>query len=784
MKEEILKMGTEGHLVGVLSHGSETSNAPVVLMFNAGLLHRVGPFRLWVRLARKLAEQNIPSLRFDIRSHGDSSQPNGIRCEPQEGALESIIQAMNDIESRMGRREFIIVGLCSGADYAHPAAKRDPRIRGAVLIDGYGYKTPGFDREAKRIIIKRRILKSISWRSWKNFIQSRLVAKTAKNGSKAIGELVSRDFPAREQIENDILAFLAEGRRLHYVYTGGLPYFNHERQFWDMFPRLKPASNLSCRHFPKTDHTFSLYEDRSQLLNDIVNFVVSTKLDAHLTLVDLFEAQVKKTPHLVALKYGDSTLTYQELNERANQLARWLRTQGAGPDTLVGVMMERSIEMVIALYGIIKSGAAYLPIEPSTPQARIDGMIEDAQLKIVLTQQDLFQILNPGLERSNLDQIHSAENMAYCIFTSGSTGRPKGVMISHRSICNRLLWMQAEYQMSPGDRVLQKTPFTFDVSVWEFFWPLQVGATLVVLAPEMHRSSKDLIQEIVRSQITHLHFVPSMLSVFLEDPSSKNCSSIKKVYCSGEALPFALQERFFSIFPEVELHNLYGPTEAAVDITYWQCKKNDPRGLVPIGRPVWNSQVYILDENFKMIPRGETGELYLGGVQLARGYLARPELTAERFIPNPFSKEPGAKLYKTGDLARWLSDGTLEYLGRNDFQVKLNGLRIELGEIENIVCSLKGICQSAVTVITAPSGAKQLACYLVKDKDIELSSADVRDRLKSMLPSYMVPQYLVWLEAMPISSSGKLDRKGLPQPTYSERRLPLNPTQKEVSFGA
>jgi len=336
-------------------------------------------------------------------------------------------------------------------------------------------------------------------------------------------------------------------------------------------------------------------------------------------------------------------------------------------------------------------------------------------------------------------------------------------MNTHRGICNRLLWMQDEYQMTDRDRVLQKTPFSFDVSVWEFFWPLLVGAQLVVSRPGGHRDSNYLVKLIQGEEITTIHFVPSMLEIFLEEKGVEQCRSLKRVICSGEALPYELQERFFAKL-EAELHNLYGPTEAAVDVTYWACRRGSDQRIVPIGHPVANTQMYILDSYLQPVPIGVPGELYIGGIQVGRGYLNRPELTAEKFIPDPFSSSPGARLYRTGDLARFLPAGEIEYLGRLDHQVKIRGLRIELGEIETVLSEHKAVNQALIAIRENALNDKTLVAYLVPKTGCEVTAGELRDHLRKRLPEYMIPQYFVILKEFPLLPNGKIDRRGLPTP--------------------
>jgi amino acid adenylation domain-containing protein len=499
-----------------------------------------------------------------------------------------------------------------------------------------------------------------------------------------------------------------------------------------------------------------------------------------LCLHHLFEAQVERTPDAIALTYEGQHLSYRELNERANQLAHYLRSLGVGSDVLVGLYMDRCLEMVIGIYAVIKAGGAYVPLDPEYPPERVVFMMQDAQAPVLLTQQkwlaglpeskatlicvDTDGAAIAGYSTENLASAVGPDHLAYVIFTSGSTGRPKGVMNSHKGICNRLLWMQEAYQLSPVDRVMQKTPFSFDVSVWEFFWPLLVGARLVLARPGGHKDRDYLVRLIVEQEISTLHFVPSMLQIFLEANNVTQCRSLKRVICSGEALPYELQQRFFARM-EAELHNLYGPTEAAVDVTYWACQHDDPRAVVPIGRPVANTQIYILDPYLQPVPVGVPGELHIGGVQVAHGYLNRPELTAEKFIHDPFSADPAARLYKTGDLARYLPDGAIEYLGRIDHQVKIRGFRIELGEIETVLGQHPRV-QEAVVVVreTDQKADKQLVAYIVPAPDQEPTLPELRAFLAKKVPDYMIPAAFVILGSMPLTPNGKVNRRALPAP--------------------
>ncbi|APB65261.1 non-ribosomal peptide synthase/polyketide synthase [Pseudomonas aeruginosa] len=485
----------------------------------------------------------------------------------------------------------------------------------------------------------------------------------------------------------------------------------------------------------------------------------------------LFEEQVERTPTAPALAFGEERLDYAELNRRANRLAHALIERGVGADRLVGVAMERSIEMVVALMAILKAGGAYVPVDPEYPEERQAYMLEDSGVQLLLSQSHLKLPLAQGVQRIDLDRgapwfedyseanpdIHlDGENLAYVIYTSGSTGKPKGAGNRHSALSNRLCWMQQAYGLGVGDTVLQKTPFSFDVSVWEFFWPLMSGARLVVAAPGDHRDPAKLVALINREGVDTLHFVPSMLQAFLQDEDVASCTSLKRIVCSGEALPADAQQQVFAKLPQAGLYNLYGPTEAAIDVTHWTCVE-EGKDAVPIGRPIANLACYILDGNLEPVPVGVLGELYLAGRGLARGYHQRPGLTAERFVASPFVA--GERMYRTGDLARYRADGVIEYAGRIDHQVKLRGLRIELGEIEARLLEHPWVREAAVLAVDG----RQLVGYVV----LESEGGDWREvlaaHLAASLPEYMVPAQWLALERMPLSPNGKLDRKALPK---------------------
>ncbi|MFE3262527.1 amino acid adenylation domain-containing protein, partial [Nocardia sp. NPDC059229] len=530
--------------------------------------------------------------------------------------------------------------------------------------------------------------------------------------------------------------------------------------------------------------------------------VRSASGDAGETLVALFEAQAERTPEATAVSFEGTGLSYGEFAARVHQLARKLIEAGVGPESLVGLGIRRSVDLVVAMYAIVEAGGAYVPLDLDQPADRIDYVLETARPVCVLTTErdgfthasvptvavdtvDLSGYSDAVLTDADRIAPLRASDTAYVIFTSGSTGRPKGVAVPHSAIVNRLVWMQAEYGLTAADVVLQKTPATFDVSVWEFFWPLQIGAKLVVAKPEGHRDPVYLAETIAREGVTTAHFVPSMLAVFVSEPAAADCTSLRLVFASGEALPATTAQQLRRV-TGAALHNLYGPTEAAVDVTYHQVTDADTE-TVPIGRPVFNTQVYVLDSRLHPVAPGMAGELYLAGVQLARGYVARPDLSSDRFVANPFT--PGKRMYRTGDLVTWTADGELEYIGRTDFQVKLRGLRIELGEIEAALTVHESVAQAVVVLRSDARTGDQLVAYVVPAQSAStepvalgadaLDGEAVREHLAAQLPSYMVPAAFVALGAFPLSANGKLDRRALPEPEFAAREFRAAATRAE-----
>ncbi|MDH6281627.1 non-ribosomal peptide synthase/polyketide synthase [Prescottella agglutinans] len=511
------------------------------------------------------------------------------------------------------------------------------------------------------------------------------------------------------------------------------------------------------------------------------------------TLVELFGAQVARTPDAPAVSFGDVTLSYADFDARVNRLARYLTTAGVGPETSVGIALPRSVDLLVSIHAVVAAGGAYVPIDPSQPAERVGYVLFQSEPVLVLTDSVTESVLPAtapviAVDTLVLDHVDSGpltaeergalrpRNTAYVIFTSGSTGRPKGVAVPHAGIVNRLLWMQGRYPLDSSDVVLQKTPVTFDVSVWELFWPLQVGAHLVIAEPDGHRDPQYLERVVRDHAVTTIHFVPSMLDAFLAGADLGRCPSLRRIFTSGEALQANTVGRVHER-ADVELHNLYGPTEASVDVTYHETCAGET--TVPIGAPVWNTAVYVLDSRLRPVPVGVDGELYLAGAQLARGYVGRPDLTSDRFVASPYGPA-GTRMYRTGDVVRWTAAGELEYVGRSDFQVKLRGQRIELGEIEAALLAQPGVAQAVVLLLVHEIAGEYLAGYVVPHDGTEVREADLLDAVGAVLPRYMVPSTLVVLDALPVTANGKLDRRALPVPEFastSEYIAPGTPTE-------
>ncbi|MFH6990654.1 amino acid adenylation domain-containing protein, partial [Flavobacterium collinsii] len=503
-------------------------------------------------------------------------------------------------------------------------------------------------------------------------------------------------------------------------------------------------------------------EEQSQLLLEFNDTEIDYPKDK--TIIELFEEQVEKTPNNIAIVFEETELTYEELNEKSNQLANYLRENySIKADDLVGIKLDRSDRMITAILGILKSGAAYVPIDVNYPQERINYIEKDSQCKAVLDEAELeiFAGVQDKYSKKNIEKITTSSDLAYVIYTSGTTGNPKGVMVEHMSLINRLEWMQKAYVLSDNDVILQKTSYSFDVSVWELFWWIYKGSKLCILKPEGQKDPKEIIYHIERYKISVLHFVPSMLSVFLDylkenKLESGKLKSLKQVFVSGEALSADQNNKFFAQFPDVSLMNLYGPTEATIDVSYYECTKDEV--LIPIGKPIDNIRLFILNNDLQIVPIGVAGKLYISGAGVARGYLNKPELTAEKFVSNPFIE--GLRMYDTGDLSRWLPDGNIEFIGRKDHQVKIRGFRIELGEIESVILQYSEDLKQVVVEAKAVNEEKVLIAYFTSTDIIDKS--ELRSFLLGKLPDYMVPSFYVELDELPLTPNGKIDRKALP----------------------
>jgi len=503
----------------------------------------------------------------------------------------------------------------------------------------------------------------------------------------------------------------------------------------------------------------------------------------------LFESQVRQRPQAVAVVFEGQSITYLQLNEKANQLARYLRILGVTAESAVGILMDRSLDLVISLLGILKAGAAYVPLDPAYPPNRLAFMLEDSQAQIVVTQEQLVPSLSETrvqtlclgtdwprmscLPCQDLDAAVTADNLAYVMYTSGSTGRPKAVMINHRSVLNYLLWRSDYFPLAESDRVLQKAPLSFDDSVWEIFEPLMVGARIVMARPGGHTDSRYLAHLIIEHQVTAACFVPSLLQAFLDEPESTNCKSLRRVTTGGEALSIELQERFFERLG-ADLHNGYGPTEATIGASFWTCDRKPGQWAVPIGRPIANTQIYLLDTQLDPVPVGVPGELCIGGSCLARGYLNNPYLTAAKFIPNAFTQTAGERLFRTGDLARYRPDGNLEFLGRIDDQVKIRGVRIEPGEVQAAIRQHPAVERALVLVREDPQGVKRLVAYLVASSEKPTDVREFRQFLSRRLPDYMIPAAFVFMDSLPFTVSGKVDRERLQSPNWNQLGKQIN----------
>ncbi|MGA9995150.1 MAG: amino acid adenylation domain-containing protein, partial [Pyrinomonadaceae bacterium] len=522
-------------------------------------------------------------------------------------------------------------------------------------------------------------------------------------------------------------------------------------------------------------------EERHRLLYEWTN----THQDAPLlrTIHQLVEAQVDRTPSAIALEFEGQSISYRELDERANQLARYLRSCGVGAEEKVALLIERSMEQVIALLGVLKAGGTYVPLDPASPRERVGFMMADAGARMLLTKGVLSEgLVADGIKIVRLDSdwseiaLESAErvesgvdeeNAAYIIYTSGSTGRPKGVMVSHRSLVNSIV-MQAAYGREPLRNTLLLMSYVFDGSLLSIFTSLSQGGTLTIPPEGEQADPLQVARLIEEKRTTHLWSIPSFYSLLIEQAQPEQLESLRAAYIGGEACPPQLVERHHQLLPQCTLFNIYGPTEATIWATFYECRAGDAEKGVPIGRVGANMQGYILDNYLEPAPVGVAGELYLGGAGVARGYLNDVELTAEKFIPHPFSREGGERLYRTGDVARYRADGAIEFVGRVDQQVKVRGYRIELGEVEAALSELEGVRSAVVMAREDTPGEKRLVAYVVAEAERQPATQELQDSLRVKLPEYMIPSLFIFLEELPLASTGKVDRRALPAPDWME----------------
>lgn len=607
----------------------------------------------------------------------------------------------------------------------------------------------------------------------------------------------SIQFGQKSESLNDNISLLYEEKDDNIVFT---IFYNESYSDYVIESLLKNIINILSYYEDllnknKKDYSFVDKEELHKLLIEFNDTKVDYPVDK--TIVQLFEEQVNKTPDNVAVVFEDTELTYREFNEKANHLGAYLRQNyQIQPDNLVAVKLKRSAEMIVVIMGILKSGAAYVPIDLEYPQERIEYIEHDTNAKVTIDEAFLEIYYENILQsesqytRENLPVVSRPDSLAYVIYTSGTTGQPKGVMIENHSLVNRLVWMQKAYSLSSEDVLLQKTTYSFDVSVWELLWWSIYGAKLAVLGPKQEKSPYDIIENISKNNVTVIHFVPSMLIVFLNQLDSekkliKKIKSLKQVFVSGEALTVIQKDLFYKLLPEISLMNLYGPTEASIDVTYFDCLDESTASGIPIGKPIDNTNMYILDESMKINPIGMAGKLYISGVGLSRGYLNKSELTAEKFVDNPF--DDGTKMYDTGDLARWLPDGNIEYLGRKDFQVKIRGYRIELGEIETNISQFNTAIKQVIVDAKEVNGEKILVAYYTNDNETNVDKTELREYLQSKLPEYMIPGFFVGLDSIPLTPNGKIDRKALPGVTGEDliRReyvSPRNAIEEKLTY--
>lgn len=590
-------------------------------------------------------------------------------------------------------------------------------------------------------------------------------------GDDGIDESMISDFKVSEQTNYDLNIIASVKDKLSISFQFNSNVFD-KRLIKNIALQFELLINELVENYSIKVDEMTLLSDKEkdEIINNFNN--TSCEYPKDKKIYNFLSEQAEKSPNSLAVRFNDKKMTYKELNERSNRLGRFLREKGVSSNTIVGIMVDRSFEMIVGIIGILKAGGCYMPISSKYPKERIKYILNDSKCAFLLVENDLYddlecRIINLNDEsiyyydEKNLKDINSSKNMAYVIYTSGSTGNPKGVMINHTSVINRINWMQKKYHLDKDDVILQKTPYTFDVSVWELFWWMYTGSSVYLLKEGAEKDPSEIIKAVEENNISQIHFVPSMLNIFLdyveENEEAYRLSSLKNVFASGEALSEDNVRKFYRVFKEnkrIKLHNLYGPTEATVDVTYYDCNDNYNITKVPIGAPIDNIKIYILDENENLMPRGVQGEICISGVGVSEGYLNKPDLTKEKFKDDPFIS--GYRMYKTGDVGILSLDGNIEYLGRLDNQVKIRGFRIELEEIENALSSYSEIKNVVVCAKKNEKGINTLYAYI--ESNSEISTRILREYLKTRIPQYMIPSYFIKINEIPLTRNGKIDR--------------------------
>ncbi len=775
MKRIPLVFGADAHLIGIL-HLPDVAGDTGVVIWNTGISNRVGPFRLAVDIADTFPE--LPVLRFDLSTLGDSDARNSTAPALERNSLD-VIDAMNYLEQHYGLKRFILMGICSGAVDAHVTAVADARVIGLAMVDGYVYRTPRFYVHfyMRRLFVPRRVFGFLA----------RKIQKLFKAPEPQIQDNFEGIYPDERDIGDQVQRLVDRGVEMYVAFTGGFEYlYSYRQQFLDMLPRVRFGEQLELEHFPAVDHLFTLSEHRTLILNRLRGWMnhkflspLAIKASAPVDLVSLLRPHWSSSAAREAIVDDGSVIDYQALERASRALAQHLQQQGIGRGDLVGVCMSRSPQMIVAVLGVLRAGAAYAPLDPAYPQDRLDYMMDVAAIKTLLLSSDLearFRhftgqslVLDDfkGTPEENWQEPSlQAHDLAYVIFTSGSTGKPKGVAMGHGALTQLILWQDKTLPL-PHHRTLQFAPLSFDVSFQEIFSTLVAGGSLYIIRDDQRLNPYELLTRLAEQKIQRLYlpFVALQLLAEMAQVLDIYPASLVDVITAGEQLKASAEIRhFFKRLPTCTLHNHYGPSETHVITAYTLDTDTDRWQALPsIGQAIEGSAVYLLDADQKPVPAGETGELYLAGLCLAEGYIHRPDLTAEKFIELDKPGLAHRRFYRTGDLGRVMPDGNLEFLGRIDAQVKIRGYRIELGEIEVQLEAHPAIAQAIVQAFDTASGEKTLVAFIVT-KAPGFDAEACRLALASQLPDYMVPAHFEMVDELPRTPSGKVDRRALPAP--------------------